>query len=223
MLGIVVGLAAEARVARGLGGRVAIGGGSTAGALDAARRLAAEGATALLSFGLAGGLDPALPAGALIIPNRVMGEQGQAWDTDPKLRARFLIPPENADTALLASNSIVGQAEAKQALWRHWSAVATDMESGAVAIAAQEAGLPFAVLRAICDTGNFELPPAAMTALGPDGQIKAWPLLSSLARRPGQIAALIRLGRQAACARRALQARVKLIGGDQDVQPGMRG
>ena len=67
-VGIVVGLAAEARIARRLGWKVAIGGGAAAGAEAAARRLIDEGSDALVSFGLAGALDPALRPGALIVP-----------------------------------------------------------------------------------------------------------------------------------------------------------
>ena len=59
MFGIVVGLAAEARLAAGLGDKVAIGGGGAAGALAAATRLAASGVSGLVSFGLAAASRPA--------------------------------------------------------------------------------------------------------------------------------------------------------------------
>ncbi len=207
MLGIVVGLAAEARVARGLGGQVAIGGGTAAGAADAARRLVAEGAMALLSFGLAGGLDPVLPAGTVIIPGAVIDQHGNRWATDSAFNAVLGSgeqSPDDGGMTLLASASIIGMASRKQALWRQFSASATDMESGAVASVARRAGLPFAVLRAICDQADADLPPAALTALDATGEISAGSLLRSLIHQPGQIAALIRLGRQAAQARAAL-------------------
>ena len=219
MLGIVVGLAAEARVARGLGGRVGIGGGTTAGAFDVARTLVAEGVTALVSFGLAGGLDPALPAGTLIVPSRVIDGQGHTWNTDPELNEKFRLSSREAAITLLAATAIIGLARDKQVLWRRWSATATDMESGAVAAVAQESGLPFTALRAICDPANLDLPPAALTALGSGGQIKAWPLLSSLARNPSQLPALVRLGGHATEARKALLARIKLMGQDQGGRP----
>ena len=73
-IGTVVGLAAEAVIARRLGWRVAIGGATAAGAQAAARRLIDEDIDALVSFGLAGGLDPALRPGALIVPSEEMSE-----------------------------------------------------------------------------------------------------------------------------------------------------
>ena len=71
-IGVVVGMAAEARIVRRLEWRVAIGGGSAAGAHEAARRLIEDGCDALVSFGLAAGLDPALRPGALIVPSLVV-------------------------------------------------------------------------------------------------------------------------------------------------------
>jgi len=41
----------------------------------------AQGATALVSFGLAGGLDPALIPGAVVVPAEVM-EDGQRYRTN---------------------------------------------------------------------------------------------------------------------------------------------
>jgi adenosylhomocysteine nucleosidase len=67
----VVGLAAEARIAARFGFPVEAGGGTPDGAAQAASRLIGQGVTALVSFGLAGGLDPALRAGEVIVPSAV--------------------------------------------------------------------------------------------------------------------------------------------------------
>ncbi len=207
-LGIVVGLTAEARLARHLTPMVEPGGGTPAGAAQATRRLVTQGATALLSFGLAGGLDPSLPAGALVTPLGVIDHADTHWPTDTAL-ARFFGTPHGT---LLAAAAILVTAEAKRAAWQTTGALAADLESGEVARIAAEHGLPFAVLRAICDPAHRTLPPAALTALDAEGRISPAALLRSLARHPAQIPALIALGREAALARKALLARITATG-----------
>jgi len=73
---------------------------------------------------------------------------------------------------------------------------------------AARAGLPFAVLRAVCDPAEALLPPAALAALDALGAISIWSVAASLLRHPGQIFDLIALGRAAAAARAALVRRV---------------
>ena len=68
MIGVVCALAAEARpLARLAGASVSVSGMGGDAAAAAARALIDSGATALLSWGLAGALDPALAAGALAV------------------------------------------------------------------------------------------------------------------------------------------------------------
>ena len=86
--GIVVGFAAEARVAGRLGWPVAIGGGRSEGAAQVAQRLIEAGAQALISLGLAGGLDPALRPGALIVPSTIIADD-ECLATDTELSARL--------------------------------------------------------------------------------------------------------------------------------------
>jgi adenosylhomocysteine nucleosidase len=201
-LGIVTGLIAEARLARVLGDTEA-GGGLPEGAEAAAERLVARGARALLSFGLAGGLDPSLAAGAVLLPARVL-ESGFFHHTDPSLVARWGVP---AGT-LLSEHAVIADAAAKAALFAATGALAVDLESGAVARVAARHGLPFAVLRAVCDPADRSLPPAALAALGSDGAVGVLRVLRALGARPGQLPALMALARDAATARRALVAAV---------------
>src|SRR6516225_2825676 len=82
-IGVVVGLAAEARIARRIGWQVAIGGGTATGAEAAANALVEQGCIGLISFGLAGGLDPALRPGALVVPSAVLaGDNRYTADAD---------------------------------------------------------------------------------------------------------------------------------------------
>ncbi len=170
MIGFVTGLAAEARIAARFGGAVAIGGGTPAGAAEAASRLVRDGATALVSFGLAGGLDPALRPGMVVVPDMVVAG-GRRFVADASLAARF---GGLTGHCLLAGDAIAADAAAKRALMVTTGAQAIDLESGSVARVAESHGLPFAVVRAICDPAERDLPPAALVALDRPGRSAFW-------------------------------------------------
>ena len=61
---------------------VAVSGMGAAAATARANALVAAGADALVSFGLAGGLDPALAPGAILVPREVIADDGAALPTD---------------------------------------------------------------------------------------------------------------------------------------------
>lgn len=207
-LAILVGLQAEARLARRLGAPVEIGGGTAPGATAAAERAVASGATALLSFGLAGGLDPALRPGALVVPEAVWVDG--AWlAADPGLLRRL---GGTTPHRLLGAETVAADAATKRHLWLQTGAAALDLESAAVARTALARGLPFAVLRAVCDPAERDLPPAALAALDAGGAIGLLRVLGSVLARPGQVPALLTLASDAAAARRALARRIAEIG-----------
>ena len=207
MLGVVTGLTAEAKIAQRLGVPVRAGGGTPEGAERAARELATLGVTALLSFGLAGGLDPELQPGDLIVPNAVV-EDGRI-----RIASRLLSGclGEARHGMLLSYNRIVTSVAEKAELSKSTLCRVVDMESGAVARVAEMNGLPFAVLRAVCDDAARTLPDAASAALNSKGAIAISRVALSVLLNPLQIPALITLGRDAGRARAALVGRVHQI------------
>jgi adenosylhomocysteine nucleosidase len=207
-IGVVVGLSAEARIARRRFPRVAVGGGTADGAEAAVHRLIGQGVRALVSFGLAGGLDPMLRPGALIVPEAVV-TQGRHLATSPSLNDQC---GGGTGHTLLGADGIAATVAAKQRLFVSSGCAAVDIESGPVARIAEARGMPFAVLRAICDPAERDLPPAALSALTDAGAIGFLAVLGSVLARPGQIPSLLALGRDAAAARRALVGRVAALG-----------
>lgn len=204
---IIVGLTAEARIARRLGWPVMTGGGTAGGAEAAARCMVAQGAIALVSFGLAGGLDPALRPGRLIVPVAVH-TGGRDILAAPPLCRRL-----GGATAhrLLGADAVATTSVEKHRLWQSTGAAAIDLESGAVAAVAHQHRLPFAVLRAICDPAESDLPPAALAALDSQGAIGLARVVGSLLTHPRQLPALVALAADAARARRALVVRVAAL------------
>ncbi len=198
----MVGLEAEARIAAPLG-IVEIGGGTAAGAEEAVLRLLRHGVDALLSFGLAGGLSPALCPGHLVVADAVLVD-GVLLPTDAALATRF----SRRRGVLLGAQAAIGSVPARHAAHVATGAAAVDLESGAVAAAAHVANLPFAVVRAICDAWDRDLPSAATAALDSNGRIAVARVARDLLRHPRDVFALIGLAHDAALARRALRAAV---------------
>ncbi len=184
------------------GGRVEAGGGTPAGAGLVARRLIQQGVSGLVSFGLAGGLDPALRPGAIVVPRQVAGD-GIVYDADAGLAGRF--GGFTADR-LVAGTAIVAHVAQKTALFAATGASAVDLESGMVARLARDAGVPFAVVRAICDPAERALPPAALVPLRAGGRVDYVRVLGAVIGQPWQILDLLAVGRDAMAGQKALMA-----------------
>jgi adenosylhomocysteine nucleosidase len=205
-IGIVTGSRAEARCLPAIEGRIACSGADAARARRQAERLAAEVA-GLASFGLAGALAPNLKPGDLLLPQEVIAPDGSHIATDPAWRERLiaLAGAANWPDPLLGSDALVGSVAAKAALRRASGAIAVDMESHAVALAARAAGVPFVVVRAIADPADQALPAAARVALNGGGRVRVPAMAAALLRHPGELPALLRLAGQSGAGLRTLR------------------
>ncbi|GAA0589088.1 hypothetical protein [Caenispirillum bisanense] len=209
-IGVVTGTQADAALARALGLRVASCGGIAGRAEDLAEELVDEqGVVALVSFGLAAGLSPALPAAAVLVASGVMPEQGgRPLVTDDVWRTNLLRSLPQALTGLVlgVERPLLSAAE-KGELFAATTAVAADAESLGVAEVAARRALPCVVLRAICDPADADMPPAAFAALLRQGE----PSLTAALRRPRDLPALMRTVRQVRQARAALAAALPVL------------
>jgi len=203
-LGVVTGMTSEARClpreVAGTAPLVACSGADSARAAAGARRLIADGAEALLSFGLAGGLDPRLNPGDLIVADMVIDRRREVYDTDLAWRValfRALGAARPTGGAVLGSETLVASAEEKTKLRDATGAVAVDMESFAVASVAQEAGVPFAILRAVADPLWRDVPSAARAGIADDGGVRVGAVLAGLIMAPWQLVSLIAIAIEA--------------------------
>ncbi len=205
-IGIVTGIAAETRLARRMTGNVRCAGGRPDIAAAHARALISGGATSLMSFGIAGGLAAGLEPGTLIVADRVITDD-DAFPANPAaartLGARI--------GAIYGGSPIVATAAAKAALATRSGALAVDLESGAVARVAHEAGLPFIAIRAIADPSWHGLPPAALLPLALDGRPNLGAVIASVLRHPGQISGLITTARETKAALTALRRAARVL------------
>jgi len=167
----------------------------------------------LISFGISGGLAPGLTPGTLILADGVLTADGARHPVDAAWRARLQAKIGAVlGGDVLGGDAIVTAAAAKATLYAQGHPVAVDLESTVVAEAAERAGLPFLVIRAIADPAERGLPPAASLRLKPDGRPDLHAVFRSVLTEPAQIAALVRLARDTRHALRALTRAVATLG-----------
>ncbi len=177
--------------------------------------LVSQGATALLSWGYAAALDDQLNAGCLLIPERIIGANGESHPVSTAWHQRLCQTlnfkhPVRTD-ALVESDTIVKTSAEKRALAERTQAAATDMESAAHARLAQEHRLPFIAIRAIIDTASTDIPENILTALDPQGNINFWKLLTTVYLMPADWIKIVRLGIQFNAAQRTLKKTRELV------------
>lgn len=201
----VCGLASEARIARRAGFSVVVGAGDrqrTAALLDGA----VGKASCLVSFGIAGALAPQLRPGDVVLSGDVVAPDGH-WQSDEALCRRLGALAREigaVEGRVYGAPSLLALPRQKERAWNETGALAVDLESDVVARAAQEAGIPFLVLRAIADTRDRELPAAALIPLAADGTPAVLRVLAEIIRRPRQIRALLGLALETRLALSAL-------------------
>ncbi len=182
---------------------------------QASQDLLAAGAGALLSWGFAGALDERLKAGELLLPGNIIGRDGRRFPTDPAWRQRLhrqLSPHLTIHTGDLAdSGSVISGAKQRWQLRQQYDATAVDMESAAIALHAERAGVPFVAVRAVSDSGGTAIPEIAVRAVDPYGRLHGSGLMRILGR-PQCWPVLWRLGRDARAAAMALKKTTQLTG-----------
>lgn len=190
------------------GSRLAVSGIGYEAAQTAAQALVSAGVTALMTFGMAGGLDPALKAGSIVLPGELISASGTRFVTCRSWRERIAAAVSSSQAVtegnLLTSAVAIESVAAKAAAYQTSGAVAVDMESAAVAEVAARARLPFIAVRVIVDTASDVLP-GAVVAASRAGRVQIGRLIAGLALAPGQIGSLIRLSQRYRTALRSLR------------------
>jgi adenosylhomocysteine nucleosidase len=171
-----------------------------------AERAIADGAEAILSWGLAGGLNETAPTGTVLLPEAVIGADGQ-WPSDRVWRERLAVALANRfvlnQQPLVSTEHILTTLQDKSTTASESGASAVDMESAAIAQVATEHGVAFVVLRVVADGPRDELPVNVATLVTADGHTRLRGLV-------GMVTSLHRLRLLLALARHSHAARRRL-------------
>jgi adenosylhomocysteine nucleosidase len=192
----------------GEGSLLALSGIGRAAAAAAAQSLIDAGVSALMTFGMAGGLDPALKPGSVVIPCELLASDGARYVANPAWRRQVAaaVSPLRAVTEgnLLTSIHAIETPADKAAAFRATGAAAVDMESAAVAAIAAQHNLPFIAVRVIVDTAADMLP-RAVVAASKAGRVRLARLIGGLILAPREIGSLVRLAQRYRIAMRSLR------------------
>ena len=143
----------------------------------------------VMVVGIAGGLDPALPVGSLMVPSRV-----QLYPDGPVYQPQTLPPREAAGGLMTTDGLFDGEEVWRPILERGFGAV--DMEAAGVAEVCEAAGVAWSVYRGISDRPDEHIVDQAVFSLSkPDGSADPVALAKYLARDPRRAKALAHLNR----------------------------
>jgi adenosylhomocysteine nucleosidase len=170
--------------------------GMAAATAAAERLLASMTIDHLLVVGIAGGVDPSVEIGDVIVPQIVVNDAtGVEYRPAP-------FGDTDANGRLVSSDDLLVDADAHARL-RERGVVAVDMETAAIAAVCDEQNCRWSVFRGISDRARDGLIDDDLLALaGPDGKGDAGAVLRYLLRRPWRIGRLAKLGRDSTLAAR---------------------
>jgi hopanoid-associated phosphorylase len=216
---IVTGLLQEARIAAGPGMAVICSSSDPNQLRALLTTLDPTSIRGVISFGVAGGLDPSLKTGDVVVATEVMAGDTR-WLAGLSLTeaqiASIALGRRRVVRGLLAGvEELIAARDCKAALHSETGAAAVDMESHIAAAYAAEAGIPFAALRVISDPAHRALPVVARKAIKPNGDLDLVRIMGSVVRNPRSLRALVSTGIDFNRALRSLRGcRGFLPGGD---------
>jgi adenosylhomocysteine nucleosidase len=203
--GVITAMPAEARTFRGHSSysgqsswHVATAAAGQKNSMLSAKNLLEQGCDFLISWGVAGALDPQLDVGELIITNAVIDNESQYFRFDPDRLSSLTRTLKSLNPKvgglLYSTKEAVPLATEKQELHEKFHAEVVDMESAAIAKVAYDAKIDFVAIRCIVDRADCDIPMVATSTLKENGEVDIFQLLASLAQNPRQIVPLMRLG-----------------------------
>ena len=166
----------------------------------------------LISGGFAGGADPSLGVGDLLLAENF---------SDPQLLARAQALLVSRVGRLVTTACVIESESDRAQLARENGAAAVDMETEWIALACAARKIPMLSLRAISDTAAapFPAPPGVLFDLERQ-KTDAFKLATHLLRHPSRVVRLMRFARQIAAARATLgTALYELVASNTGFQP----
>ena len=161
----------------------------------------------IVSFGIAGGMDPKLRSGSVLLPKAVVTADGAFFQTDDTWRRSVAKnwPVAREQSRQLGVNKLIKSTDEKMQLFQATGAHALDMESHVIAAYAKKRGIPFLILRSIADSAKDTVPEIALAGMNKNGRATALSLLGKLIQHPSSLTQVAKLAYSSNTAMRALK------------------
>lgn len=146
----------------------------------------------ILNIGYAGGLDPHLQAGDLIVAKKIIEEETEKkWDVDKKDIDKALAIAKQANLRIHKGNTItvktpITTPHEKAFLGTKYDASACDMETSELAKLSIENNIPFISVRSVLDPMDTAIPEIPANAIV-DGKVKMRNLFDHMKSNPKEI------------------------------------
>jgi adenosylhomocysteine nucleosidase len=219
-LGLITGMLDEASclddIPKDARPSIRCSGAVSANAYAHAKDLISDNCDGLISFGMAGGLSPDLEPGDIVISSSVISKNG-TWNANiswADALVEILIPEikiVSRGRVFGSDRAITTPAEKAQHA-ENFDAAIVDMESHAVARAAEEAGAKFIIVRVVTDTYDRAIPNWVTNGIREDGSVNKPAMALGTLIHPWHIPALGRLASDSNKAKESLRRVALLVG-----------
>ena len=194
---IVAGMSVEALAASQTGVISVISNGSASQLRTLLQQYDSTKVRGVISFGIAGGLDPSLNPGDIVLATKVVSGS-QSWSTSSQLTSvihGMLVKGSVTfhQGIVAGSDTDLTSVSDKASLYASSGAELVDNESQVAAAFAAAQGLPFAAIRTVADPSNLTLPSSVVSGLSSSSGIDLIAFFTSLATNSSQIPSLMTL------------------------------
>ena len=162
--------------------------------------LAASVPRALVVIGVSGALSPELATADLVVATRVVDEEGGAREADATSVAATTRATGGRAAVIMSARRIADSVDEKRRLARQAGGglAVVDLESASYVAAADGAGIPWIVLRAVSDRAGEALPALLNRSLDAGGAVSRGRVLRGLLGDPGALPQLLVLRKRVA-------------------------
>jgi adenosylhomocysteine nucleosidase len=197
---VVVGMASEASIAKDTNAVVVVGALRSDKLRADLNKLDISHVKGVISFGVAGGLNPQWAVGDLIVPSEINFQRRHfptSKTLSDEIRAKVSASGVKPRDGVIAGVETMtdSNVEWRKKLRAETKGDAVDMESHIAAEFAERNGLPFTAVRVLSDAVGDTFPSAARTNLDAKGGVQGSLVFKELLKDPFQMGSLLKIGR----------------------------